>query len=85
MCNLQLVLKQYLKNCIWQPIFSNNNTLTDNFYPLNQLFSTEMSCLLANLESDPKSMARECVNMLQRRKDLWEYAAQVIRFFFLMI
>ncbi|XP_059141674.1 Golgi apparatus protein 1-like [Physella acuta] len=37
----------------------------------------QMSCLLALLESDPDSLSRSCHEMLKRRKDLWEYAAQV--------
>ncbi|CAG5117646.1 unnamed protein product, partial [Candidula unifasciata] len=37
----------------------------------------QMSCLLAYLETEPSSLTRNCKEMLQRRKDLWELAAQV--------
>jgi len=37
----------------------------------------KMSCLLANLEHNPKEMSTNCLGMLKRRKELWEYAAQV--------
>ncbi|XP_012945019.1 Golgi apparatus protein 1 [Aplysia californica] len=37
----------------------------------------QMSCLLAHLESDPQGLGRNCREMIRRRKELWEYAAQV--------
>ncbi|GFS06290.1 Golgi apparatus protein 1 [Elysia marginata] len=37
----------------------------------------QMACLLSYLESNPDRMTKTCREMMQRRKDLWEYAAQV--------
>ncbi|RUS83099.1 hypothetical protein EGW08_009131 [Elysia chlorotica] len=37
----------------------------------------QMACLLANLESQPNKMTLNCREMMKRRKDLWEYAAEV--------
>jgi hypothetical protein len=40
------------------------------------LFS-EMSCLLSFLDEDPNALTQMCRGMLKKRKEMWEYAAQV--------
>lgn len=42
-------------------------------------FFSEMSCLLLVLDEEPRSMTLQCRDMLSKRKEMWEYAAQVIR------
>ncbi|GFO47337.1 Golgi apparatus protein 1 [Plakobranchus ocellatus] len=37
----------------------------------------QMACLLSYLETDPDAMTLACREMIKRRKDLWEYAAEV--------
>lgn len=36
-----------------------------------------MACLLAELEDHPKQVSQECRKLLDKRKQLWELAAQV--------
>ncbi|XP_076470547.1 Golgi apparatus protein 1-like isoform X2 [Babylonia areolata] len=37
----------------------------------------QMSCLLSFLDEDPRAMTTHCREMLRKRKEMWEYAAQV--------
>ncbi|KAK7475018.1 hypothetical protein BaRGS_00033765 [Batillaria attramentaria] len=37
----------------------------------------QMSCLLSFLDEDPRAMTGPCREMLSKRKEMWEYAAQV--------
>lgn len=39
-----------------------------------------MACLLSELEDHPKQISKECYKLLERRKQLWELAAQVCIF-----
>ncbi|KAL8590638.1 hypothetical protein ACOMHN_011074 [Nucella lapillus] len=40
----------------------------------------QMSCLLSFLDEDPRAMTSHCREMLKKRKEMWEYAAQVAPF-----
>ena len=46
---------------------------------LFSLSSTGMACLLAELEDHPNQLSQECKKLLEKRKQLWELAAQVCK------
>ena len=51
-----------------------------NFLPFRLMFMfffLDMSCLLSVLEQDPSQLTKNCRKNLSRRREMWEYAAQV--------